>query len=80
MGLVEGKTRLTIDVTDKVGVLHAITEVFSQMNINISSMVIYTLPDGKKEMVIRADISDTQELSERLAVVGYPINHIVHIG
>ena len=80
MGLVEGKIRLTIDVTDKVGVLHAITEVFSQMNINISSMVIYTLPDGKKEMVIRADISDTKELSERLAAVGYPINHIVHIG
>lgn len=79
MGLVEGKTRLTIDVTDKIGILNEITEIFFQMNINISSMVTYTLPDGKKEMVIRADISDTKELSERLATLGYPINHIAHI-
>lgn len=79
MGLVEGKTRLTIDVTDKIGILNEITEIFSQMSINISSMVTYTLPDGKKEMVIRADISDTKELSQRLMTLGYPINHIVQI-
>lgn len=79
MGLVEGKTRLTIDVSDKIGILHQITEIFTEMSINISSMVSYTLPDGKKEMVIRADISDTKELSERLEQLGYPINHIVHI-
>ncbi|MBP2628523.1 MAG: putative signal transduction protein with domain containing protein [Firmicutes bacterium] len=80
MGLIEGKTRLTIDVTDKIGILHEITEVFSELSINISSMVTYTLPDGKKEMVIRADIADTASLSERLAILGYPINHIAHIG
>lgn len=79
MGLIEGKTRLTIDVTDKIGILHEITKIFSQMGINISSMVTYTLPDGKKEMVIRADIADTADLSERLAVLGYPINHIAKI-
>jgi len=79
MGLTEGKTRLTIDVTDKIGILNKITEVFSQMNINISSMVTYTLPDGNKEMVIRADIPDTDDLSKRLAALGYPINHIAHI-
>jgi len=80
MGLIEGKTRLTIDVTDKIGILNKITEVFSELSINISSMVTYSLPDGKKEMVIRAEISDTKELSERLSAVGYPISHIVHIG
>jgi len=80
MGLIEGKTRLTIDVTDKIGILHEISEVFFQLGINISSMVTYTLPDGKKQMVIRADITDTIDLSERLATLGYPINHIVRIG
>ncbi len=79
MGLVDGKTRLTIDVTDKVGLLHEITEVFSEMNINITSMVSYALPEGKSEMIIRADVIDTKELSERLAAKGYPISHIVHI-
>jgi len=80
MGLIEGKTRLTIDVTDRIGILNEITDIFSKMNINISSMVTYTLPDGKKEMVIRADINDTTELSTQLATLGYPISHIVHIG
>ena len=79
MGLTEGKTRLTIDVTDRIGILNEISDVFSKLNINISSMVTYTLPDGKKEMVIRADITDTTDLSERLATLGYPINHIVTI-
>lgn len=79
MGLTEGKTRLTIDATDKIGLLHEITEVFSELSINICSMVSYTLPNGKIEYVIRADISDTKELAERLTGIGYPIHHIVHI-
>lgn len=80
MGLTEGKLRMTLDVTDQIGVLHKITETFSKLSISISSLVIYTLPDGKKELVIRADVSDTTELSKRLEGLGYPIKHIVHIG
>lgn len=80
MGLIEGKTRLTIDVSDKIGILHEISEVFLGMNINISSMVSYTLPDGKKEMVIRAEIDDGTVLVEKLATLGYPIVHIAKIG
>lgn len=80
MGLIEGKTRLTIDMPDKIGTLHEISAVFLQMNINISSMVTYTLDDGKKEMVIRAEIDDATALAEKLATLGYPIHHIAKIG
>lgn len=79
MGLVDGKTRLTLDVTDKIGLLHEISEVFLAMNINITSMVSYALPDGKIEMIIRADIIDTEQLEKALAAKGYPISHVVHI-
>ena len=79
MGLAEGKTRLTIDATDKIGLLHEIAEVFSDLHINICSMVSYTLPNGQIEYVIRADIAEPKELSEGLAAIGYPIKHIVHI-
>ena len=79
MGLTEGKTRLTIDATDKIGLLHEITEVFSQLGINICSMVSYTLPDGQIEYVIRADIAETEELANRLEEIGHPIKHIVYI-
>lgn len=80
MGLTEGKTRLTIDATDKIGLLHEITAVFSELGINIGSMVSYTLPDGKIEYVIRADISDVKALADNLLAIGYPITHIAHIG
>ena len=79
MGLLEGKTRLTIDATDKIGLLHEITGVFAELSINICSMVSYTLPDGQIEYVIRADIFETKELSERLAAMGHPIKHIAYI-
>lgn len=80
MGLIEGKTRLTIDVPDKIGILHEISKVFLEMNINISSMVSYSLDDGKKEMVIRADVEDVTALTERLAGLGYSVGHIAKIG
>lgn len=79
MGLVNGKTRITLDVTDKIGLLHEISEVFLKMDINITSMVSYALPDGKIEMIIRADIADTEELEKALSAKGYPISHVVHI-
>ncbi len=80
MGLPEGMTRLTIDVTDKVGVIHEVTEVFSEMNVNIGSMVTCSLPDGSKELIIRADIKETKDLSARLQEKGYTVSHIVQIG
>lgn len=80
MGLPEGLTRLTIDVTDKVGIIHEVTQVFYQMNINIGSMVTCSLADGTKELIIRADVKDTKELCQRLEEKGYKVAHVVQIG
>jgi acetoin utilization protein AcuB len=81
MGLPEGKTRLTIGVSNNgVGVLHNITSVFAELGINIGSMASYALPDGKAELVVRADVKDVKQLSERLEAKGYPVEHVVQIG
>ncbi|MBP2655921.1 MAG: putative signal transduction protein with domain containing protein [Firmicutes bacterium] len=80
MGLPNGLIRLTVVADDHVGLLSDITEVFKALSINITSMVNYYLPEGKVEMVIRADIHDVTELSNRLAAAGYPISHAVKIG
>jgi acetoin utilization protein AcuB len=80
MGLAEGRTRLTLEFSDKVGVLHDITHVFKEQGINILSMASYHLPDGKVEMVIRADVNDIADLSKRLAAIGYPVAHFAQIG
>lgn len=80
MGLPGGKTRLTIDVTDNVGVINEVTAVFAELGVNIGSMATYALPDGQYELVIRADAHDVEELQARLAVKGYPVSHVVKIG
>jgi acetoin utilization protein AcuB len=80
MGLKEGKTRFTFSVTDQVGVLHEITQVFKELNINISSLASYTTEEGTGELVIRFNAADTKELTERLNAIGYPPQHSVQIG
>ena len=82
MGLAEGKTRIIIDVTDKIGLLHEVTGIFKDMSLNIGSLVTYPLETGKFELVIRADVQQKEvaELSKRLEAVGCPIAHVAHIG
>jgi acetoin utilization protein AcuB len=80
MGLEKGKTRLTIDVTDEVGRLHDITGAFAELGINIGSLATYRLPDGTSELVIRADIAETDELLKRLNELGCSVKHVAHIG
>lgn len=80
MGLPEGKTRITLDLEDKVGALHEITAVFTELGINIGSLLCYSVAAGKAEIVIRADVNDIDGLQAELAKHGLPVRHIVQIG
>lgn len=80
MGLPEGKTRITIGVTNKVGVLHEITGVFQELGINISSLVILNSEEGQSQDIIRADVDDVETLTKKLNELGYPVLHIAKIG
>lgn len=81
MGLAEGRTRLTLEFDDKVGLLADIAAVFKDLGINILSMATYNIDgSGRAEMVIRADVKDVKLLSDRLAAIGYPVSHVVQIG
>jgi len=80
MGLAEGRTRLTLEFTDKVGALFEITGIFKDLGINILSYASQHLPDNRIEMVIRADIQDATELTRRLDAIGYPVTNVVLIG
>ncbi len=80
MGLAEGRTRLTLEFDDKVGVLADVAAVFKELGINILSMATYNLDNSRAEMVIRADVKDIKLLSDRLAAIGYPVSHVVQIG
>jgi acetoin utilization protein AcuB len=80
MGLTEGRTRLTFEFDDKIGVLADVAAVFKELGINILSMATYNTEEGRAEMVIRADVKDAKVLVERLAAIGYPVTHVVQIG
>ena len=80
MGITQGKTtRITIDVTDKVGILCDITGIFKELGMNISSLVSYPLADEFYELVIRAKVDNSEVLVERLSAAGYPVKHITRI-
>lgn len=80
MGLAAGKKRLTLVVSDNVGVLHDITAVFKKHGLSIGSLASYPLGDGRKELVIRADLGDEKALCDDLAAAGYPVQHMAQIG
>lgn len=80
MGLVEGKTRITIGGANKVGVLHEITGVFQELNINISSLVVLAASAEQAELIIRADVTDVEPLTKKLGEKGYPVLHVAKIG
>lgn len=80
MGITQGKTtRITIDVSDKVGILCDITGIFKELGMNISSLVSYPLTDESYELVIRAQVDNSELLVERLSTAGYPVRHITQI-
>ena len=80
MGLDSGKTRLTIAVADRKGVLRDIATVLADLDINIDSMVTIPQPSGTYDIIIRADIADVETVTERLAAKGFTVSHVTQIG
>ena len=80
MGLDSGKTRLTINVADRKGVLRDIATVLADLDINIDSMVTIPQPSGTYDIIIRADIADVETVKERLAAKGFTVSHVTQIG
>lgn len=80
MGLDSGKTRLTIAVADRKGVLRDIATILADLDINIDSMVTIPQPSGTYDIIIRADIADVETVKERLAAKGFTVSHVTQIG
>lgn len=80
MGLQEGKTRLTLLVDNKVGVVHDIAGIFTECGLSIDSLVTCRQPYGKYEIVVRGDIPDVDEVKQKIEAKGYEVIHTVKIG
>lgn len=80
MGLENGKTRLTVEVTDKMGVVHDLAGIFLEAGLSIDSLVTCKQPDGRYEIVIRGDIPDVEDIRQKIEAKGYQVIHSVRIG
>ena len=80
MGLANGKTRLTIETDDKLGVVNDISGIFTAHGFNIDSLVTCKQDNGKYEIVIRGDIPDEQDIKAQIEAKGYNVIHTVKIG
>ena len=80
MGLAEGRTRLTLEVNDRIGVVKNIATIFSDAGISIDSLVTCKEANGKYEIIIRSDITDIDDIKTKLEAQGYNVIHTVKIG
>lgn len=80
MGLAYGKTRITLEVTDKIGVVKDIAEIFGQAGVSIDSLITCKKEDNKYEIVIRGDITNIDDIKAKLEAKGYKVIHTVKIG
>ena len=82
MGLIGGKTRLTLEVDNKVGVMADITKIFADNGINIDSFITCRHKNNRYELVVRLDdcADKFDDIKKILDARGYKIIHTVKIG
>lgn len=82
MGLPGGKTRLTLEVDNKVGVMAEITKIFADNGINIDSFITCRQSDHRYELVVRLDDCEAgfDDIKKILEQRGYKVVHTVKIG
>ena len=80
MGLPEGKTRITIEVDDRIGVVRDIADTFGEKGLSIDSLVTCKQPDGKYEIVVRGDIGNPDDIIGDITAKGYKVIHVTKIG
>jgi len=79
MGLADGKTRIALDVTDRVGAMEDISSILAADGVNIDSLVTYKEAADKYEIVIRGDFPDLAKSAKKLEEHGYKVVHTVQI-
>ena len=82
MGLPDGgKTRITLEVENKVGALAEISKIFADNGINLDSLITCKQEEKKYDIVVRFDnVEHFSKVKSQLENLGYKIIHSVQIG
>lgn len=82
MGLADGKTRITLDVEDKIGVVKELAGIIADAGFNIDSMATCKMAAnaGHFEIVIRVDTDEVDNIIAKIEEKGYKVLHVAKIG
>lgn len=77
-----GKTRLTLEVDNKIGVVAEIAKIFTDKGINIDSFITCRQSSNRYELVVRLDNYEESfdDIKKILNERGYKVVHSVKIG
>ena len=77
LGFRDVGSRITIQAADAPGVLADITEIFRDLDSNITHIAAYRGSNGYSDVVIRTNTINTDVLEERLHEHGYKIENVI---
>ena len=77
-----GKTRITLEVGNKIGVIADISKIFAENGINLDSLITCKQDNDKYEIVVRVDDRPQgfDDVKAALESRGYKVAHVVNIG
>ena len=79
MDLPEGKVRITAVFSDRLGMLAEVGLIFKNLNQNITSFAIVREEGDQREMIIRGDFDNTDEIKARMEEAGFTITDVTRI-
>lgn len=77
LGFRDVGSRITVQAPDAPGVLADITEIFRDLESNITHIAAYRGSNGYSDVVIRTNTINTDMLEKRLEEHGYKIDHLL---
>src|SRR5699024_2560497 len=67
-------SRFELQIQDKPGILSDVTRVFREFNVNIISVLVFPIENTHcKRLIIRAQVIDTQSISNKLKSEGHKV-------
>ncbi len=76
LGFKDVGSRITIEAADAPGAMAEISEIFKDLDVNITHIAVYR-GEGISDVVIRSDAVDTADLEKKLEERGYKVKHIL---
>ena len=77
LGFRDVGSRITVQASDTPGVLADITEIFRDLDSNITHIAAYRGSNGFSDVVIRTNTINTDDIEKRLTEHGYKIDHLL---